>query len=167
VTNRTSSLEQRILELEDREKIRSLVWSYGHAVDRHRFDELFALFTEDCVMDYRPYAEPFRGKAALMKTFLALPQNHKMTLHLTSDPIINVSGDEASGIWHWLNPSTGYREGRERAIWQAGYYSMSYRRNGDDWLISEIKVEYVFSSDHEHGWVQDAMNLPDASGPAS
>ena len=154
--------------LEDREEIRTLVWSYSHTLDRRRFDEFFALFTDDCVMDYRPYVpEPFVGKVALQGIFLALPQNHQMTLHLITDPVIQVDGDTATGVWHWLVPSTGYREGRVRPIWQAGYYTMRYRREGGRWLIERIEVEYQFSSDHERGWVDDPMNLPDGSGPAT
>lgn len=160
-----TGIEERVAELEAREAIRALVWSYSHSLDRRRFDDLFTLFTEDCVMDYRPYVEPFVGKHELMRTFLAAPQNHRMTLHLISDPLIRVDGDTATGVWHWLVPSTGYRQGRPRPIWQAGYYDMSYRRSDGGWLISRIAVEYEFSSDHEHGWVEDPMSLPDGSGP--
>ncbi len=63
-------IEMAIRRLLDKDEIVDLVHRYSHCVDHKLYDELYDLFTEDCVVDYGPGVGPvMHGRTA----FRAMP----------------------------------------------------------------------------------------------
>jgi hypothetical protein len=70
-------------------------------------------------------------------------------VHYVSNPIIEVSGDSASGIWYFLRP---YTAPDGRAHWASGTYDDDYRKVDGVWRFKTIKITNHFACPYDEGW---------------
>lgn len=89
-------------EISDRLEIQDVLARYSHAIDRHDWSGLDAVFTPDAVIDYTEFGGP-RAALPEIKTFLqkVLPM-HAGHYHLVATSLITVEGDtaEARSVCH-------------------------------------------------------------------
>lgn len=96
------TLEERIVRLEDIEAIKQLKARYCEASDDiGNGTKVAELFVEDGVWDG---GESMRaeGKAAIKQAFDAAGHVLKFSQHNVMNPIIEIDGDNATGIWQLL-----------------------------------------------------------------
>jgi hypothetical protein len=151
------SLEQRVQELEDRERIRELRATYCFLVDDGRFDELAdQCFTEDARCDFRGTDGSFKpfiangreevlafyrtGVAGLLRDMCHTVHNHRIV----------VEGDQASGDCYFELTATDNLAGGD--VIGTGRYIDRYRREKGQWRFSERRADLFFMASHSEGW---------------
>ena len=148
---------QRLL---DKDEIVDLVHRYSYGVDHRLHDEVAALFTEDCVVDFGPeYGPPIQGRVAL-RTMLGHPSGgFRATSHHNANVLVTFDGDDEATVrtsvyaWHQRSDLSTPR------VW--GYYHDRVRRGPEGWLIAARQLRVLGLED----W--DAAMHPalDVEGP--
>ena len=70
--------------------------------------------------------------------------------HMTMNPIIEVHGTTAKGVWYFFGPFT--IDGQAR--WQTCRYHEDYVKVDGEWKIQHLRVKGPqMSADYEKGWV--------------
>ena len=111
-------LERRVKLLEDIEEIKLLKRRYCAACDDgYDADAIAALFTEDAVWDGGMRGKN-EGREEIRRFFQKAPERLPFAIHMVLNPIIEVDGDTARGIWYLFQPCT-WADGN-RAIWGIG-----------------------------------------------
>ncbi|MHA6646041.1 nuclear transport factor 2 family protein [Mesorhizobium sp. A623] len=137
-----TSFQTSIERLEALEAIRHLKALYCLHCDRdYDPDALAPLFTEDAVWDAGPVRGVHRGRAAIHAFFVQASARIPYAAHLVTNSIIEVDGDQATGIWRMLMPCEMGGEGGRFAAFQVGRYDETYRRVDGMWLIETLKVQ--------------------------
>jgi 3-phenylpropionate/cinnamic acid dioxygenase small subunit len=91
-------------ELSDRFEIQDLIARYSQLLDLQRWDDMDALFTEDCVLDYTGTGA-IRGTWPEHKAYdIAVLPSFKGTQHVMGLPTIVVDGDTATARTVCFNP---------------------------------------------------------------
>ena len=148
----TDSLDARIRRLEDLESIRQLKYRYCNLCDEdYPPDALAALFTEDAVWDGGLLGRA-EGRAAIRKFFAACSKTVSFAVHHVINPLIEVDGDAATGLWLLWQPIVFTRG--DRAAWLAARYHDRYRRVGGEWLFEHVRVETRALSPYEDGFAK-------------
>lgn len=149
-----ASLEVRIRRLEDVEAIRRTMARYcrnydtGWAGANRDSAAVGALFTEDAIWDAGT-AGRWHGRAEIQRWCAELGHAASMSVHITMNPDIEVSGDEATGSWSGLCPLVT-PDGE--ALWVCGRYDCRLRRTENGWLFSEMVFLPAFLSPYEEGF---------------
>ena len=137
-------------EISDRLEIQDVLARYSHAIDRHDWTGLDAVFTPDAVIDYTEFGGP-RAALPEIKTFLqkVLPM-HAGHYHLVATSLITVEGDtaEARSVCH--NPMVLDRDdGRTHVYFCGLWYHDQLIRTPAGWRIRERTEEKCFLWDPE------------------
>lgn len=142
LARRLEALERRVLELQDKEDIRALKARYCAYVDggwpEHggtHAGPVADLFVEDGVWDASPGMPAARGKAAIRQLFIDL-RAIPFAFHNAICPDIRVSGDEATGHWHFIGASE-MPDGA--SAWFLGTYEERYVRTPEGWRYRLMK----------------------------
>ncbi|MDO8674287.1 MAG: nuclear transport factor 2 family protein [Dehalococcoidia bacterium] len=150
--NEKLTLEQRLQRLEDIEEIRKLKALYCKYADvgwdgaEYSMDKWAELFTEDVVWD-GDTAGRWEGREQLR------PLGDKVTkfaIHYMVNPIIEVTGDSATGVWHGLVPMT---TPNGKSLLVAGKYEEEYVRTPAGWRIRRLKFHTAFIVKSKADWV--------------
>jgi ketosteroid isomerase-like protein len=121
---------------------------YSWYYDTPELEKLMDLFTDDAVLDMGPYGEHV-GREQIRELFLeniSSPDNNFPTLHATTNPLIEVDGDEATGQFYLLDTVLTDSPDKPTLGWGALYYER-YRREEDRWLISHVRMRFLWSRD--------------------
>jgi len=135
-------------EAADWVEIYQLKSKYSWYYDTPDFEKLMELFTHDAVLDMGPYGKHV-GVDEIRKLFaenISSADNHFPTLHATTNPLIEVDGDEATGQWFLLDTVLTDTPAKPTLGWAAVYYE-NYRRVDGRWLISHIRMNFLWSRD--------------------
>jgi hypothetical protein len=137
--------ERALQRLVDKDEIVDLVHRYSYYVDHRLHDEVAALFTEDCVVDYGPgIAPPLRGRAALRGMFggnraatearpgFAATSHHNANVIVTFDGGDRASVNTSLYAWHRTTQDATPR------VW--GYYDDVAVRTPDGWRLAERRL---------------------------
>jgi hypothetical protein len=153
----TKSIEDRLRALEDREAIANLKARYCNLNDggwdggtHAHIPELLDLFVEDAVWDGGPVAGRAEGKpniAALFTAFQAVP----FVFHNVMNPIIEITGDAATGHWHAIIMAT---DPAQQALWTFGLYKEDYIRTPQGWKYRRIEFIPAVNAPYEQGWAK-------------
>ena len=146
-------LERRVRALEDVEAIKQLKTRYcAYCDDSYNADGIAGLFVEDAVWDggIRGRAE---GREEIRDFFIRAPQRLPFAIHMVMNPIIEVSGDEASGTWYLFQPCT-FAEGNQ-AVWGSARYDEEYVRVDGEWKFKNLKLTSFFWTPFDQGWVKN------------
>jgi len=121
------------------EDIRRTKHAYLRNVDLKRWDDLADVLTEDAVADYGTptYGDPIRleGRAAILDFLRGRLGPEIITVHMATQPEIDVDGDTATGTWAFQDQVIATEH--NVAIIGAAFYTDHYRREPDGvWRIS-------------------------------
>ena len=153
---RASSLvEERIKRLEEIEAIKRMKAEYVLACDDRRWDDAMLYFTARPIVAFGPFGR-FTSRGALEKFFKkTMPVTIKFTIHRLCNPIIDVNGRKAKGIWYCEIPSTHIPT--NTAILQQGTYFDEYVKEGDKWKHAKCDLVYSYITEFGEGWVKKNM----------
>ena len=148
----TKTIEERLQVLEDIEEIRKLKARYAAACDdNYDADAIAALFIEDAVWDGGTLGKA-EGRPAIRKFFLRASEFFPYAMHNVMNPIIDIDGDRATGVWNLLQPATMARE--NQAVWLAATYHDEYVRTAGGWKFARLTVHAHFLTPYNEGWAK-------------
>ncbi len=160
------TLEARIKNLEDIEAIKKLMFNYTYWLDYGEMDKALDCFAEDAKIDIRMRGGAEEGKDSFelscegkeeIRNFYSLMIHQKdrfSASHLILNPVVDVEGDSATGIFYLLEPTA-----IARAMWGHGRYDMEFKRINDKWKISLFGFLWNFNTPYDEGWVKTSMAL--------
>ena len=145
-------IERRLKALEDVEEIKRLKARYcAYCDDNYDADGIAGLFTEDAVWDggMRGRAD---GREEIRNFFIRARQRLPFAIHMVMNPIIEVDGDTAKGIWYLFQACT-YAEG-DQAVWGSARYDEEYLRVNGAWMFKHLKLTSFFWTPFDQGWAK-------------
>jgi hypothetical protein len=146
-----NDLEKRIQYLEDIEAIKQLKARYALACDDHYNPAKIAgLFTEDG--KFIGSMGETCGRQGLMEYFADVSKKIVSAVHLFMQPLIEINGDEASGLWYMWVPQ---KLDNGQCLLMTGIEVEKYRRVDGEWLIAEVRAARFFAADYAHKWEAD------------
>ena len=161
----TLDLERRIRVLEDIEEIKRLKARYNsYCDDSYDVDGIAGLFTEDGIWDGGSFALTRRhrgvavGRAQIRKFFENNSDTLPFAVHMVMNPIIEVDGDTATGIWYLFQAGTV--AAGNQAIWGAARYDDEYRRVDWEWKIKHLRLTSFFWTPFDEGWAKNQFIAP-------
>ena len=146
-------LEKRMIRLEDIESIKQLKARYCEICDDdHNLDRITTIFTEDGIWEGRGIGKA-QGHEEIRALFQQFQQAISYSQHMVQNPIIDVDGNSATGIWYFFGAFTFYKN--NQAMWQAARYQEDYEKISGQWKIRHLRVrEPVMSAKYESGWAK-------------
>ncbi len=105
----TISLEERVQKLEDIEAIKKLTAQYSYHINKGwnnkvvHVDAMPAIFSEHAVWESKAMKIRAEGLQDLMDILRRETEHTDFSMHSYTNPIIDISGDEATGNWlFWI-----------------------------------------------------------------
>ena len=146
-------LAKRITRLEDLESIKQLKARYCSICDDdHNPDRITSVFSEDGEWEGRGIGHA-TGHAAIRELFVGFQKSISYSQHMVMNPLIEVNGDRATGVWYFFGPFT-MREGNQ-AKWLTARYHEDYVKVNGEWKIRHLRVKGPgISADYETGWAK-------------
>jgi SnoaL-like domain len=146
-------LTKRITRLEDVEAIKQLKARYCSICDdNHDPERITGIFSEDGEWEGRGIGHA-KGHAEIRELFKGFQRAISYSQHMVMNPIIDVQGDHATGVWYFFGTFT-MRDGKQ-AKWQAARYREDYVKVNGEWKIRHLRVKGpAMSADYETGWAK-------------
>ena len=145
---------QKVQRLLDIEAIKQLKARYcNYADSRTNPDEFAELFTEHAILDEGEDGI-FTGRESIRQMYLVVSPFFKLNQHLVFSPMIEVTGDAATGEWRLLQLCTTEHPEGDRAFWACGYYKEQYVRVGEQWKFEHVEARVHFCCDYAEGWAK-------------
>lgn len=133
-----AALEKRITRLEDIEAIKQLKARYCHICDDdHNPETVKTVFAEDGIWESDDFGTA-RGHAEISELFANFRKMFNFSQHNIMNPVIEVDGDRATGIWYIMGPWT-YRENDDEK-WLALRYDDDYVKIDGEWKYQHLRV---------------------------
>ena len=163
---RVERLEQRLMACEDIEAINRLTRAYGYYLDKALWDDMLALFTEDCSVEISALGvyEGKRQASVLFKDILgkgpAMSDENglvwgRLYNHMIVQGIVNLDEDDpknASGRWRCFMQIAEFGKS---AVWGEGPYEIRYRKGGDGiWRIRKLHFYRTYHTPFDEGWAK-------------
>ncbi|NQT48646.1 MAG: nuclear transport factor 2 family protein [Chloroflexi bacterium] len=148
-------MEARLQKLEAIQEITNLESQYAFAADTRQVDIYVNLFTEDGVIDLRPYGERIMGREAIRRFREASPEKVAFSVHYLHNPHIVVDGNRAWGRFYWL-AALNWAATNE-AVWSSGYYEDKFVKTDEGWKIKEKVMIWFFRTPYDKGWVKEKI----------
>ena len=145
-------IERRLLALEAMEEIKSLKARYCvYCDDDYDADNIAALFAEDAIWEGGDFGR-YEGRAEIREFFVNAPVMLPFAIHMVMNPIIEVNGDTATGIWYLFQACTFGESGR--AVWGSARYDEEYARLDGAWKFKNLKLTSHFWTPFDEGWAK-------------
>jgi hypothetical protein len=165
---KVGNLEERIRYLEDLEEIRRLKHYYYCrcvdccvAGDAGAIEQTISRFADNIVADFTglPRAE---GKAAVIEFYAqTVPAGLTWSQHRVMNEVIDIDGDQASGLWY-VDCPVRFRgagdDGYAGSGFVAGRYEETYCREQGIWKWTSITALLDVTTPFDQNW-QDAILL--------
>lgn len=133
-----AALEARITRLEDIEAIKQLKARYCEICDDdHNPETVKTVFADDGIWESEDFGKA-TGHEEISKLFANFRKMFNFSQHNIMNPIINVDGDRATGMWYIIGPWT-LTEGNKET-WMALRYDDEYVKINGEWKYSHLKV---------------------------
>jgi hypothetical protein len=143
-------LEKHLTVLEDTEAIKRLKAEYCDICDdNHNQDRIVSIFAADGIWEGQGVGRA-QGHAELRKLFKSFADRISFSQHNVFNPRIQVTGNEAHGIWYFLGPFT-FRKGN-RQMWLAARYEDDYVKIGGEWKFKQLRAFGRMAAPYEVGW---------------
>ncbi len=140
-----TALEQRITRLEDIEAIKQLKARYSHICDdMHNPDTIASVFAEDGIWESADFGKAV-GHQAIRELFQGFKDMFSFSQHNMMNPIIEVNGDRATGIWYIMGPWTLIEGNKE--TWMALRYDDDYVKINGEWKYQHLRVALRMTAD--------------------
>ncbi len=141
----TTELEQRITRLEDIEAIKQLKARYCDICDdTHNPDRIASVFAADGIWEGGDFGQA-QGHEAIQELFLGFRNMFTFSQHNISNPIIEIDGNRATGIWYIMGPWTLTEDNKE--IWMAARYDDDYVKVDGEWKYQHLRVTLRMTAD--------------------
>ena len=147
----------------DIEEIQRVKYRYLRALDTKHWDEFANTLTEDIIGDYGESLgeeHHFTDRESLVDFMRTAMPADVITEHRVTHPEIDVTGDEATGIWYLQDkvivPKFDFM------LIGAGFYRDRYRRTTDGWRISATGYDRTYDASMS----TSALNFKAKSGKA-
>jgi ketosteroid isomerase-like protein len=129
--------------MSDESEILRTVAEYCHAIDERGGAGLADLFTEDA--EFTMMGDTLRGRDAIAARFSTTPGGGPSGIvHLAANPILDVTGDTATGIIDHLLLRRG--DDGTFSVLIVGRWVDRYARAGNRWCIAERCVELPYGA---------------------
>ena len=139
-TESSSSIEDRLRRLEDRQELADLIARYGPAVDDRDAAAIADLFAEDSVFD--TVAGVMRGRDAVVAYYLSRLAQFGASFHYPHTQTVEFDGrDRARGL---VTAHAEMASGRE-AFWVALRYHDEYVREDGRWRFAVRRVQQLYA----------------------
>ena len=148
-----AELENRITRLEDLEAIKQLKARYCEICDDdHNPERIASIFTENGIWEGRGIGKA-QGHEEIKELFQNFQRMISYAQHMVLNPIIEIDGTSATGIWYFFGPFTFYEN--NQAMWQAARYREDYEKVDGVWKIKHLRVKGPrMSAKYEAGWAK-------------
>ncbi|MET0457516.1 MAG: nuclear transport factor 2 family protein [Mycobacterium sp.] len=147
----------------DIDDIKQVKYRYLRALDTKHWDEFADTLTEDIIGDYGESLgeeHHFTDRESLVDFMRTAMPADVITEHRVTHPEIDVTGDEATGIWYLQDkvivPKFDFM------LIGAGFYRDRYRRTADGWRISATGYDRTYDASMS----TSALNFKVKSGKA-
>lgn len=155
LTKRIEELESQVKLMQDIEEIKKLKARYGYSVDAQNYDAVMDCFAQESSADYAQFGK-CKNRDEIEKWFReTVPKAMPFCLHFIENPIIEVNGDKATGIWYFNVPLTN--GDTNEASWMTGKYEDVYVKEGGRWKYREIKCTIFYLTPLDKGWVKQNL----------
>jgi ketosteroid isomerase-like protein len=148
-------MEARVRDLEAVHAIMNLEADYAFAADTRQTDLLVNLFTEDGVIDVRPYGERIVGREAIRRFRAESPNKVASSVHYLHNPHIVVDGNTARGRFYWLAALNWVAT--NEAVWSSGFYQDEFVKTDEGWKIKKKVMTWFFRTPYDKGWVKEKI----------
>ncbi|MDE0349110.1 MAG: nuclear transport factor 2 family protein [Gammaproteobacteria bacterium] len=140
----SAELQERITRLEDIEAIKQLKARYCEICDHEGYDAdaMASLFTEDGRWDGEGVGKA-EGREAIRELFAGFPKGIAGAQHIVANPLIDVDGDRARGVWYLI---AGVSDGT-KSEWGTGRYHEEYVKQNGEWKFRRVRVKSTAASD--------------------
>jgi hypothetical protein len=92
------------------------------------------------------------GREAIRQFFRGSSQRISFAIHNILSPIIDITGDTATGTWYLLQTCT-YTNGNQAVLGAATYHDQ-YVREDSMWKFRHVRIESHFWTPFEEGWAR-------------
>ena len=146
-------LENRITRLEDLEAIKQLKARYCEICDDdHNPERIVSVFAESGIWEGRGIGKA-QGHEEIKELFQKFQRTISYAQHMVMNPIIEIDGSRATGIWYFFGPFTFYEN--NQAMWQAARYHEDYEKIDGAWKIRHLRIKGPgMSAKYEAGWAK-------------
>ena len=140
---------EKIQWLFDIEQIKQLKHRYCAFCDeQYNPDGIVGLFSEDGIWDGGAFGRA-EGRDEIHKFFTEVTAQVDFANHYVSNPIIEISGDTATGRWDLWQPMVVAPD--PAALWLIAKYREQYVRSGGSWLFKLLELDIKAMSPYEEG----------------
>ena len=137
-----AELQERITRLEDIEAIKRLKARYCEICDHENYDAdaMASLFTEDGVWDGEGVGKA-EGREAIRELFAGIAKVTGGAQHIVANPLIEVDGDRAHGVWYLIAAVT-QSDGTTASNWPgaAARYHEDYVKQDGEWKFRRVRA---------------------------
>lgn len=134
-------LRSRITRIEDIEAIKQLKARYCEICDHDNYDAdaMATLFTEDGTWESSRVGKA-EGREAIRELFSGFPKRIARAQHIVANPLIEVDGDRAHGVWYLIS-AVDQSDGTKYK-WPSGAarYHEDYVKQNGEWKIRHLRV---------------------------
>ncbi len=131
-------LEMRITRIEDIEAIKQLKARYCEICDdMHNPNRITSLFAKDGIWESPDFGKA-QGHDAIRELFQRFQDMFSFSQHNITNPIIDINGDRATGIWYIMGPWDYIKDGRE--IWMTARYDDDYVKIDGAWKCQYLRT---------------------------
>jgi hypothetical protein len=133
-----AKLEQRLTRVEDIEAIKQLKARYCEICDDdHNPDRIATIFAEDAVWDAEGIGKA-EGHVAIRALFQTFQQQIDFSQHMVMNPIIQIDGERATGIWYFAGPFTPRQDPQSNLT--AVRYEEDYVKVNGEWKFQHPRA---------------------------
>ena len=144
-----ATLEERITRLEDIEAIKKLKARYAEICDDlHNPDRIASVFAEDAIWESDDFGRA-QGHEEIRQLFQNFKDMFSFSQHNMMNPIIEVNGNTATGIWYIMGPWTFTENSDEK--WFALRYDDDYVKVDGEWKYKHLRVALRMTADRQPG----------------
>jgi hypothetical protein len=143
---------EKLQWLFDVEQIKQLKHRYcAYCDEQYDPDGIASLFVEDGVWDGGPFGT-YEGRDAIHEFFANASNLISFANHYVTNPVIEVSGDTATGRWDLWQPMVS--EPDTIACWLVAKYRDAYVRRDGAWLFRTLEVDVKALSPYDQGFAK-------------
>jgi ketosteroid isomerase-like protein len=144
-------IERALRRLLDKDEIVDLVHRYSFFIDHQQYDEMAALFTDDCVVDYGPGVGPVRNGRADLRAMFAPGGRFMVTSHHNANVLVDFDGDDRAEVRTSLYAWHRFPDGTAPRVW--GCYHDTVARTPDGWRIARRQLRVAGNEGMDIEWL--------------
>lgn len=146
------TLEQRIIELEDRVALKNLVDTFSNLSDTKEAELQAQLFTDDATVktlyEGKVVVE-LKGRKQIAKVFGDFLARQEAVYHINGQQTVTLNGNNATGISYCQVTLIAVVEGKRMLTQQGVRYNDEYQKIDGKWYIKSRVSNFMWRDVHE------------------